>query len=226
MPAARRILSAAAPVVAVLATAAGAQAATVATNPCVVDLGIVGATNMPIAGTGFTPGSQVTVRYSSAVSPTPAYLTSVTADLAGNIATAVRPPLFNKFDTQEQTFDLTATEDAKPANVGTSTYRQVRLGYVTTPARGKPNRIATHTVRGFPIGRRTYLHFRFHGQTQRSVLLGTTSSPCGIVSKRLALVPTKTHAGKWTVYVDQVRRYSKATKPQLKYAFVLTRTFA
>jgi hypothetical protein len=226
MPAARRILATAASAVTVLATAASAHAASVSTNPCVVSLGVSSETTMPIAGTGFTPGASVTVKYSSAVSPMPEYLTSVTADPAGNIATAVSPPLFHKFDTQQQSFDLTATEDLNPANVGTTAFKQVRLGYVTTPSGGKPTRIATHTVRGFPIGKLTYLHFRFDGQTKRTVLLGKTSSPCGTVSKRIALLPTRSHPGKWTVYVDQVRKYSKTTKQQLKYSFVVSRTFA
>jgi len=165
------------------------------------------------------------VRYVSTQNPTPTYLTSATADVAGNIAVATYPATFNKFNTQKQSFTIVATDGTNPAIAAAATFQQVRLGYRTNPSTGKPTRSAVHTVRGFPPGKKTYLHFRFNGQTKRNVLLGVTSSPCGIVAKRMRLLPTKSHAGTWTVYVDQVAKYSKATTQQLKYKFVISRTF-
>src|SRR6201999_882937 len=111
--------------------------------------------------------------------------------------------------TQQQSFALVATDDTNPAINATDTYQQVRLGYRTNPATGKPSHSALHTVRGFPPGKTTYLHFRFGGKTKRNMLLGVTSSPCGVVSKRFALLPTKSHPGTWTVYVDQSPVYKK-----------------
>lgn len=223
MPASRRILATAVAAAVVLASAAPAGAATIVTQPCVVSLDSSVA-NMPVAATGFTPGANVTVRYASTTTPTSIDLASATADAAGDVTVAATPPPFTSLGTQEQTFTLTATEDDDAALTATTTFRQVRLGYVTAPARGKPTRIATHTVRGFPIGAKTYLHFRWHGQTKRTVLLGVTSGPCGKVSRRLPLLPTRSHPGTWTVYVDQVALYSKTTQQQLKYTFVISRT--
>ncbi len=226
MPAPRRILVAASSAAAALAVAAPAQAATITTLPCVpVVSSLSGGGTLPITGTGFTPGGRVTVRYASVQSPTPTFLTSTTADAAGNIAVAASPPLFNKFNTQLQTFGLAATDDANPANVGATQYKQVRVGYTTNPSTGRPTRTATHTVRGFPIGVNVYLHFRFNGQTKRNVKVGRTTGPCGIASKRMDLLPTRSRPGKWTVYVDQKATFSKSTRPQLKYSFVISRTF-
>jgi hypothetical protein len=226
MTAPRRILVAATSAASVLAVAVPADAATVATLPCVPVVGGFSApANMPITGTGFTPGSLVTVRYATAVSPTPTYLTSATADPAGNFAAAAIPPLFAKFDTQLQTFGLSATDGTNPALVAVTQYKQVRVGYTTNPSTGRPTRQATHTVRGFPVGKSTYLHFRFQGKTKRNVKLGVTKAPCGIASKRMRLLPTRSHPGKWTVYADQARSYHKSTRPQLKYTFVISRTF-
>ncbi len=101
----------------------------------------------------------------------------------------------------------------------------MRPGYKANPSNGRPTRRATHTVRGFPTGKSTYLHFRFNGQTKRNVNLGKTTGPCGVVSKRMALLPTRSRPGKWTVYVDQAATYSKSTRPQLKGSFIITRTF-
>jgi hypothetical protein len=33
------------------------------------------------------------------------------------------------------------------------------------------------------------------------------------------------YGGTWTVYVDQVRRFSAATKPQLRHSFAISRRF-
>jgi hypothetical protein len=225
MPHARRILTSAVAAAAVLGFAAPAYAATVTTLPCVVSVNSASLKNMPIGGSGFTPGALVTVRYVSTQNPTPTYLTSATADPSGNIAVATYPATFNKFDTQQQSFTLVATDGTNPAIAATASFQQVRLGYRTNPATGKPTRNALHTVRGFPPGKKTYLHFRFGGKTKRNVLLGTTSSPCGVVSKRMRLLPAQSHPGTWTVYVDQEKAYHKGTPAQLKYKFVISRTF-
>jgi hypothetical protein len=80
-------------------------------------------------------------------------------------------------------------------------------------------------VRGFVPGKNIYLHFRFNGQTKRNVKVGKADSPCGVASKRMALLPTQSRPGTWTVYADQAAVYSKSTQPQLKYTFTITRTF-
>jgi len=228
MQAVRRTLAAASSAAALIAVTAPADAATVTTTPCVPVVAGLTSPTMPITGAGFTPGSLVTVRYASAASPTPSFLTTATADVAGNFSTLVNPPLFAKFDTQLQTFGLAATDSAVPPagpiTAGT-TYEQVRVGYTTNPASGKPTRQATHTVRGFPTGKNTYLHFRYQGKTKRNVKLGKAKGVCGIVSKRMRLLPTTSRPGVWTVYADQKANYSKNTKPQLKYSFRITRTF-
>ena len=217
-----RILAVASTAAATLALATPASAATIATLPCVP---VASGSDMPVNGAGFTPGGRVTVYYASAVSPTPSFLTAATADPAGNFNVVASPPLFAKFDTQLQTFTLAAKDETNPAIIASAQYKQVRVGYRTNPQTGSPTRTATHTVRGFPVGKNTYLHFRFGGQTKRNVKLGRTSAPCGIVSRRMDLLPTRSRAGTWTVYVDQKATYSRATRPQLKYSFEIRRTF-
>jgi hypothetical protein len=226
MIAPRRTLAAAFSAAATLAVAAPAHAATVATLPCIPVVSTLSSDpNMPITGTGFTPGALVTIRYASTQSPTPTYLTSTTADPAGNISVAAVAPLFAKFDTQLQTFGISATDGVNPAITAGAVYKQVRVGYTTNPSTGKPTRSANHTVRGFPVGVNVYLHFRFQGKTKRNVKVGKTTGPCGIASKRMRLLPTRSHPGTWTVYVDQSAQFHKTTRPQLKYSFVIRRTF-
>lgn len=227
MPAPRRVLTVLP--VATLgllgAVAATAAAATIQTLPCNVDTRVIGAKTVPLVGAGFTPGAFVTIQTTSAVAPSPAFLASAQADAAGNFKTSAGPALFNKFDTQEQSFNLIATDQANPAIVATAPFQQVRLGYVTSPSNGRPTRRATHTVRGFPAGKAVWLHFRFGGKTRRNVSLGAAQAPCGKAERKMALLPTRSRRGRWTVYVDQQRTFSAATKPQLKYSFIISRTF-
>jgi hypothetical protein len=218
MPAARRILAFASSAASIVALTASAEAATVSTTPCVRTAD--GRGTVPIAGAGFTPGATVSIRSEPA-----GIFTSVLADAAGNIATTTSAPSFNPFARQLQTFAIAATDGVNPALVAATTYKQVRVGYTTSPATGRPTRKATHTVRGFVPGKNIHLHFRFGGQTRRNVKIGRADSPCGTASKRMALLPTRSRPGIWTVYVDQAASYSKTTSPQLKYSFKITRTF-
>jgi hypothetical protein len=205
--------------------AAPAAAATIYTLPCNVDTRVVGAKTVPLVGTGFTPGGLVTIQTNSTAAPAPAYLVSGQADAAGNFTTTASPPLFNNFDAQEQTFNLIATDQTNPAVVAIAQFQQVRLGYVTNPDNGRPSRRATHTVRGFRVGKEVWLHFRYHGKTRRNVSLGAAQAPCGKAERKMRLLPTRSRRGKWTVYVDQVRKFHAATQPQLKYSFVISRVF-
>jgi len=217
MPVPRRIFAVASSAASVLALAASAEAATVSTFSCVRTANGVG--TVPIVGAGFTPGSPVSIR-----SEPPGIFTSAVTDAAGNFTTTSSAPSFNPFARQLQTFALTATDGINPAIVATSSYQQVRVGYTTNPSTGRPSRKATHTVRGFAPGKSIYLHFRFNGQTKRNVNIGRANSPCGIASRRMALLPTTSRPGKWSVYADQAATYSKTTAPQLKYTFTITRS--
>jgi hypothetical protein len=215
---ARRILAAASTATTVLALAATAQAATITTTPCVRTA--EGQGTVPIVGTGFTPGSNVSIR-----SDPPGVFTSAVTDAAGNFSTTSSAPSFNPFARQLQTFKLGAVDATNPAIAATTSYKQVRIGYSTNPATGKPSRMATHTVRGFLSGKNIYLHFRFGGKTIRNVKVGKADSPCGVASKRMRLLPARSRPGLWTVYVDQVSSFSLKTVPQLKYTLRITRTF-
>ncbi|MBA3746357.1 MAG: hypothetical protein H0W96_02560 [Solirubrobacterales bacterium] len=219
----RRILVAATPAAAALALAAPAGAATLATSPCVRTVDGQGV--VPITGTGFTPGAPITVKYATKTNPTPSFLSSATADPAGNFTIAPRAPGFNPFGRQLQTFGISATDGVNPALVAATTFEQVRIGYATNPSRGRPSRKVLHTVRGFPSGRNVYLHFRFGGKTIRNVKVGLAKGVCGVASKRMRLLPARSRPGTWAIYVDQSKAFSRRTEAQLKYSLTITRTF-
>ena len=146
MSAPRRILAVATSAASVFAMAASAQAATFATSPCIRTANGVG--TVPIAGTGFTPGSSVNIR-----SQPPGIFTSAVTDAAGNFTASASAPSFNPFARQLQTFTLAAADTVNPALIAASTLKQVRVGYTTNPSTGRPSRKATHTERGFVPGK-------------------------------------------------------------------------
>jgi hypothetical protein len=224
----RRFLAASsAAVIAAAAGDAGAAnaAPTIATKiPCVANLGIGGALTVPVVGSGFSPNGDVALSTTSASSATPKNLANVRADANGNIASRVDPPAFGSHSTMQQSFNLIASEVANPANTAMSTFREVRFGFDASPSTGRPARRVTYTARGFLPGKPVYAHFRFRGKTRRDVKVGVAGEPCGIASKKMRLLPTKTRFGRWTIYMDQAPTYSKSTLLQAKGSLVIQRT--
>jgi hypothetical protein len=224
----RRFLAAssAAAIAAAAGDAGAANAApTIATKiPCVANLGIGGALTVPVVGSGFSPNGDVALSTTSASSATPKNLANVRADANGNIASRVDPPAFGSHSTMQQSFNLIASEVANPANTAMSTFREVRFGFDASPSTGRPARRVTYTARGFLPGKPVYAHFRFRGRTRRDVKVGVAGEPCGIASKKMRLLPTKTRFGRWTIYMDQAPTYSKSTLLQAKGSLVIQRT--
>ncbi len=220
MPVRRTLVAAVAIAGSALAVAAPAHAATLTTLvPCVpYDAGV---RNLPIAGTGFTPGGRVTIQSAPKGSTTPTFLTGADVDPAGNFTIAALPPSFNPFSRKLQTFGLLATDGTNPALVAVASYQQVRPGYDFNPSSGRPARKVTHTARGFAPGKTVYLHLRFGGRTIRTVSLGSASAPCGVATKRLALLPTRSRRGTWKYYVDQSKTFSASTRPQARSGLII-----
>jgi hypothetical protein len=223
----RRFLAVSSAAALAAASDAGAASAapTIATKiPCVANLGIGGALTVPVTGSGFSPNGVVALSTSTASESAPKQLASVRADASGNISSRVDPPAFHTGSTVDQSFTLNAVDSANPANTATSTFRQVRFGFDTRPSTGRPARRVTYTARGFLPGKAVYAHFRFRGKTRRDVRVGIARSPCGIASRKMRLLPTKTRFGTWTVYMDQAPTYSKRTLLQAKGSIVIGHT--
>jgi hypothetical protein len=220
---ARRILAAASPAAALLLVGAPAHAATLTTLPCVPY--VAGEKNMPLSANGFTPGSLVTIKSAPKGTTTAQYLASGTADAVGNFVTTAFAPSFNPFSRKLQTFGLVATDNVNPALVASVVYQQVRPGYDFNPSSGRPTRIVTHTARGFAPGKTVYLHLRFGGRTIRTVKIGRANAPCGVATKRLALLPARARRGTWRYYVDQKTTFSATTRPQARSGLLISTVF-
>jgi hypothetical protein len=55
------------------------------------------------------------------------------------------------------------------------------------------------------------------------VSIGVAKGACGIATKRMRALPTKTRYGSWRAYIDQSKRFSLKTRPQWIDPFQITR---
>lgn len=226
MSALRRAL-AVLPVSALALTAPSAQAAEIRTLPCVPYAS--GEMSMPILGSGFTPGAFVRVSTTTPTNPTPSIFTSGQADGSGVLGKQTLPPSFANFRSNQQSYSLIATDltnPAAPIQTAPFPFVVVRFGTTTNPrSPRRPTTRVTYTARGFTPGKPIYIHFRFAGKTRRSVSLGVASSPCGIASRRMRALPTRTRHGKWRAYTSQSKRFSVNTKPMWVNEFTIYRRY-
>jgi len=215
-----------------LALAAPAvQAAEIRTLPCVsyardaeTKLPIA---SMPVIGAGFTPGGFVRVSTTTPTSPAPLGFTSAQADASGAFGKLVAPPSIA--GSNQRSFTLIATDTTNPSvPIQTAPFRfeVVRFGTTSAPEPRLPSTRVRYTARGFTPDRPIYMHFRFAGQTRRTVSLGVASSPCGIASRRMRALPTRSRFGTWTTYTSQAKRFSRSTDPMWVSEFTVYRRFS
>jgi hypothetical protein len=207
----RRLLMAG--IVAGLALPASADAASLAVDrPCYPVNGPIN-----VSGTGFTPNTQVQLSFSNGTSAGFA-----TADAAGNFGGAIQAPSINPL---EQALTLIGTDRANPANTGSAALRITRFQASTKPSRARPHKRVLYRVRGFTGGGTVYVHYVFRGKLRGTRTLGPAKPPCGVVNKRMPLLPLrKVRFGTWTLQIDTSRKYSKNTLPRLVGTLLIFRT--
>ena len=187
-------------IVAALAAAPGAQAATVSTTVQCVRV-LPGVQSFPVVADGFAPGAFLSFRADDQT------IGSGSADAAGHFQGAFGPPSL-PFERDLKTFQLTADDGngtvAGPVPVPVSNI------VVRAPANSKPSKRVRFRVFGFDAGKRVYLHVRRNGRTKGRFSLGRTSAPCGTTSKRLKFMPLRHYTfGTYRYYFSHSRRFSK-----------------
>jgi hypothetical protein len=107
-----------------------------------------------------------------------------------------------------KSYGVTATDQANPAISATTQATFVRPGVSTQPATVRRNvqRPVRWSIFGAPTGRKLYAHWTFNGRRYATRSLGSAKGACGVVRKRLPLVPAAPRRGTWTVYITKSRR--------------------
>jgi hypothetical protein len=192
--------------VAGLAAAAPAGAATIALNgACFLETDTI-----TVSGSGFTPGAPVNYAFDGVTQATG------NADAAGNVAQQVPAPVL-PIDSEVSTYNVTATDQSNLQNVGTTQVTITKLTASLSPQKARPRRKIKFNVRGMPPAVTVYLHYVFHGRSRATVTLGRPNAPCGTLTKRRRFFPfDHPSVGIWTFQFDNSRRYSSRSRPAIR----------
>lgn len=161
--------------------------------------------SMGIAGSGWTAGSAWTVKGSG-------IFASGAAAADGTFTTSgvKAPDLANSASPKPKTITLTGTQDGTA--VATTTFQVVNFLVRPKSTNGKPTGMTTWVFSGFAAKSTIFFHIVHNGHTYTQKI-GRTSSPCGTLTKRLrrlpAVPPRKISYGKYKVYVDSRRKFSR-----------------
>ena len=201
---------------ALLAVPSAAQAAAIAVPQCARVL--PGQQTIPIAGTGFTPGSSVEVADAANQDNS---LGSATTDAAGNFNDLFFGPTFPNEDTNQLTLNVTGT-DAQGVASPPVALRVVRIT-ATLPSRARPTSRVRYRVYGFQTGKRVYLHIRRGGKTRGTFRISNAKGACGIASRRLRYMPLRRWStGTYDYYFQHTRRFDRR-KPGVRLQISIVR---
>ena len=182
---------------ALLTVPAAAQAAEINTGSESCIRIIPGLATMPVFGTGFTPGSTVTLTQGGS------FVGSTTADGTGAILDGFEPPAPSDPDRNTQTFEVIADDGNGIFATMTVPVTRVRVKF---PANSKPRNKVKFRFWGFATGRPIYLFIRRNGKTLRRVKMGKTGNPCGIHVVRKKFLPLKSYTtGTYDYYFGHER---------------------
>jgi hypothetical protein len=167
-----------------------------------------------ITGSGFLPSSSVDI--SGGV------FGNVTADPAGNFVTTVRAPNAT-VKPGARKFKVTASD----ANLDTGqTVTAATTGYYSVAGVAFSanyvgfGRRLTYFFGGFRPGQQIYGHY-FIGKRQTGrKRFGKAAGPCGTLKAKATGYPVSSaHPDKWTVFFDNVEKFSKRAIPTYVYEF-------
>jgi hypothetical protein len=208
-----------------LGIAPGASAATLTVPPCVGNDSKATPT-LSVAGSGFVPGSFVSLRYEAAYLGEPRSAALLRPDAAGAFAADLVPPTLLGQRVNRRQVTLRAVDPLRPGLEAAAQLTVVRTRVTVTPRSSTdPSRRARFFAEGFDPGRILYAHFRRFGDDEaRTVRLGRAAAPCGRVVRNMPLVPGSPVArGSWTVDVDESRTWSESTSPQARTGVLVKR---
>ena len=135
----------------------------------------------------------------------------VYADGQGRVVVSVRAPYQ---PSGRRRFSITVTERADRANTVSATPLVTALGFELRPAQAPPSRRVRFVGRGFTGHGSVWGHYLFGGKVRRTVRIARhPANACGTFSVRRRQIPiVRPQTGRWTLQVDQQRRYSPAPR--------------
>ncbi len=204
------------------ASAAPAGAAIVAPlKPCYVSAGEgrEQRENVVIKGEGFTPEGTVDILVNGILEAQPQ--AGVRGEITGTVDA---PPL----DAGEAPFDVVVRDTTNPLVSVTVGSRVTDLDAQLRPRTAEPSERVRMRGRGFTRDAPVFAHYMFGGERKKTVRIARRSKGgCGRFHVRRRQIPIDDPAsGKWTIQIDQRRRYSPEPRPVwVRVPVTVTRTF-
>jgi hypothetical protein len=190
------------------ATASAATIGVVPSKPCYRSGEEVG-----VVGSGFTPGAaaEVTLDRRS--------LGRATANALGRIGGLLS---LGRVQGERRRL-LAVTDQANPANYGVLQIRATGVNVDVRPRRAGPGRRVRIRAYGFTQSNRLYAHIRRGRRFHRDLLVGNLRRACHKLDRRVAIVPLGAGPGVYSVQFDGLRRYSRTTRPRVRYRVTVFR---
>jgi hypothetical protein len=202
----RRVMKAiTAATVGLAATAATADAATLALDPAKACY--LKNETATLSGTGFTAGGSVNIAVDGQG------VGALTADTAGNFA--VRFNFVGKLNAVKS-HPITATDATNPAITASLSFVGTTQQVALRNRRGKPGKKSKMRGYGFLFGKKAFMHVRGHG-IKSNKFLARPKAPCGTFTVKKAFVPSNAPIGVYRVQFDHKKAYKKNRAGSIAY---------
>lgn len=201
----RRLLIAGAVLGATLVASSQASAAILASRPCnrwALQYHVAGLRWVPVVGYPFLALEPLTLRWSDG-----GLAGDAQSDALGRLATGVFMPssFISSRGPHVRPYALGAVDQRNGVLIGAGVVRFVRVDGGFQPRR-RPHQVTRYALWGAPAGRKVWMHFYFRGRQRRTVYMGRANRPCGVVRRRLQVLPARSRYGTWTVYLTNSRK--------------------
>jgi hypothetical protein len=94
-----------------------------------------------------------------------------------------------------------------------------------SPRSGRPGRRMRIRARGFTTGRTLYAHVRRGRRYRKNIRVGRLRGACHKLRARKRLISRTARTGTYLVQFDTRRRYSRRTRPRIRYQVTVFRVF-
>lgn len=220
----RRLLLLAGVLMGLLVATSTASAGALVSVPCnrwSLASGLSGKQWVPVLGTGFFPGQALELNWSDG---TLGGYTQAAANGAFGFRSFMPLAFIRAHGPHERSFVLGALDATTRAVLGGGRVRFVRFD-ADFQSRRRPHQITQYSLWGARAGRKVWMHFYFGGRQRRLVYMGRTNRPCGVVHKRMQVLPARSRYGVWYVYLTNSRHtLSRRARRQRHFIYRLSFT--
>lgn len=162
-----------------------------------------GTEKIVVKGSGFTPNALVDIAVSGGQT-----FSGVPVDATGRLPASDVPAPFVR--SGPKPFAVTVTEQGNPTQTVAAESLVTRLTVTVRPRQAFPRSRVRFRGTGFTARGPVFAHYVRGGKARRTVRLARRATgPCGDFTARRRQFPFMPSVGRWTIQIDQSRRYAR-----------------